>query len=224
MMRMSLFFALSLVCSWTVSRQGTTYTPSQVLTIGASLPVGSCTEGNVFLLTSATVGIYFCNSNTWQAAGIPGQSANAIQFIDTGTCPAGYSEVAGANGKTILGTVAANGDVGTTGGADTITPQGTNGAPTFTGTPFTAVINHTHPLATGTGSTGNFSQVIGTVDTSSGGTGGSPTQTALGTLSGNPSGGVASITPAGANSAPVFTGTPFDNRSAFVRWIACKKT
>lgn len=44
---------------------------------------------------------------------------------------------------------------------------------------------HTHALATGTGSTGNFSQVIGTVDTSSGGTGGTPTQTALGTLSGS---------------------------------------
>lgn len=48
------------------------------------------------------------------------------------------------------------------------------------------VRNHLHTLATGTTATGNFAQVLGTVDTSSGGTGGTPTQTALGTLSGNP--------------------------------------
>lgn len=44
---------------------------------------------------------------------------------------------------------------------------------------------HDHTLATGTGASGNFSQVIGTVDTTSGGTGGTPTQTALGTRSGS---------------------------------------
>lgn len=44
---------------------------------------------------------------------------------------------------------------------------------------------HDHTLATGTGTTGNFAQVIGTVDTSSGGNGGTPTQTALGTRSGS---------------------------------------
>jgi len=55
------------------------------------------------------------------------------------------------------------------------------------------VLNHLHTLATGSGATGNFSQVIGTVDTSSGGTGATPTQTTLATRSGNPvSGGVAS--------------------------------
>jgi hypothetical protein len=65
---------------------------------------------------------------------------------------------------------------------------------------YTEVPNHLHTLATGTGATGNFSQVIGTVDTSSGGTGGTPTQTALGTLSGNPVGGVASGTTAGPSA------------------------
>jgi hypothetical protein len=62
-------------------------------------------------------------------------------------------------------------------------------------------VNHLHTLATGTTATGNFSQVIGTVDTSSGGTGATPTQTALGTLSGNPTvGGAANYTPAGTNT------------------------
>lgn len=50
---------------------------------------------------------------------------------------------------------------------------------------------HTHTLATGTGTTGNFAQVVGTVDASSGGTGGTPTQTALGTISGSTGGGQA---------------------------------
>lgn len=66
---------------------------------------------------------------------------------------------------------------------------------------YTEVPNHLHTLATGTGATGNFSQVIGTVDTSSGGTGGTPTQTALGTRSGNPVGGVATGTTAGPSAA-----------------------
>lgn len=65
---------------------------------------------------------------------------------------------------------------------------------------YTQTVNHVHPLATGTTATGNFSQVIGTVDTSSGGTGGAPTQTALATLSGNPSGGVASGTSAAGSA------------------------
>lgn len=97
----------------------------------------------------------------------------------------------------------------------TLTPAGTvawpAGVPTISGITisdhashthtYTQVVNHVHTLATGTGATGNFSQVIGTVDTSSGGTGGSPTQTALGTLSGNPSGGVATGTTAGPPAA-----------------------
>lgn len=83
---------------------------------------------------------------------------------------------------------------------------------------------HTHTLATGTGATGNFSQVIGTVDTSSGGSGGTPTQTALGTISGsttatnvanttgitattaNPAGGVASVAHSVTNNAVTSAG------------------
>ncbi len=200
----------------------------------------------------------------------------AIFFIKSDSCPANYVEDTDVNGKTIVGTLVANGNVGGTGGNDNITPVGTNSAASFTGTAWsspaiswpagvptqsgttstftgsssTVVVNHTHTLATGTGSTGNFSQVVGTVDTSSGGNGGAPTQTALGTVSGNPvSGGAANYTPAGTNSvsdgaiawpagvptigtytpagtngAASFTGDSFDNRSAFIRLIACRKT
>lgn len=70
---------------------------------------------------------------------------------------------------------------------------------------YTEVPNHVHTLATGTTATGNFAQVIGTVDTSSGGTGATPTQTALGTRSGNPVGGVASGTTAGPSATQTHT-------------------
>jgi len=177
--------------------------------------------------------------------------AGLITLVYTGSCAAGWTEVTELNGITVIGTLAANKDVGTTGGNDNITPAGTNSALTFTGssastngvsagTPAgtinslsftgnawsaptiswpagvpthsgttasftgnasTVVVNHLHTLATGTTATGNFSQVIGTVDTTSGGTGGTPTQTALGTLSGNPTaGGAANYTPAGSIS------------------------
>jgi hypothetical protein len=75
---------------------------------------------------------------------------------------------------------------------------------------YSQVVNHLHTLATGTGATGNFAQVIGTVDNSSGGTGGTPTQTALGTLSGNPVGGVASGT-TGNESATLTHGNTGNN-------------
>lgn len=194
----------------------------------------------------------------------------------SGPCGTGFTELSSMNGRTPIGTTTANGNLGTTGGSDTITPAGTNAALTFTGTAWSApavswpagvpthtgttasftgnasscVVNHNHNLATGTGTTGNFSQVIGTVDTSSGGTGGTPTQTALGTLSGNPTANgaatctpagsvsitaqgtiawpagvptIASYTPAGTINTPTFTGTQFDNRSAFTRGIFCQK-
>jgi hypothetical protein len=74
---------------------------------------------------------------------------------------------------------------------------------------YTDIVNHLHTLATGTGSTGNFAQVVGTVDASSGGVGGTPTQTALGTLSGNPTAGGASGTTAGPSAT--LTHTPTNN-------------
>ena len=164
----------------------------------------------------------------------------------TNSCPWGTTEDTSYNGRSILATTIANNNVGTTGGADNITPAGnnstltftgsalgthshgvgsydnaaasagtpagTNSALTFTGTASTTVVNHLHTLATGTTSTGNFSQVLGTVDTSSGGTGGTPTQTALGTLSGNPTaGGAANYTPAGTINTPTFTGSAMGN-------------
>ncbi len=236
------------------------------IVFGPTLP-SYCSLGEPFFLTADSK-LYFCTSKeaaTWTVIGGSGGAlpTGAVIAITSGTCPAGTTEAADLSGKFLLGTVAANSDVGTAGGADAITPQGTvsqptltmnsytpagtnswpAGVPTFTGIAATTVVNHLHTLATGTGSTGNFSQVIGTVDTSSGGTGATPTQTALGTLSGNPTvGGAASYTPkgtvawpagvpsltgtaatlTGTVSQPTFTGTQFDNRPAFTKVIFCR--
>lgn len=106
-----------------------------------------------------------------------------------------------------------------TSGAKTVVSAGTSSVPTFTGTPFSSVINHTHPVndpghthvvTSQTATTGGAtSYEHGTLDTSSAEaeatevTGSNTT----GVTTTNPAGGVASITPAGTVSAPTFTGS-----------------
>lgn len=257
---------------------------------------------------------------TSASGGVP---TGGILFVDTGTCPAGFAEVAGLNGRTLLGTIAANMDVGGTGGSDsitpttnsisltaaaqtisgntadesshthsvtsnvtgTVTPAGTiswpAGVPTFAGTPFSSVINHTHTvMITDPGHT--HVQTVNSATTGPNSGYGVDTSTNNGVNSGystasattgitastaNPAGGVSSITPAGTVAwpagVPTFAGTSnqalsmtnnavtsgvgsahhhgagtlanassavsgtvtinsFDNRSAYVKWIACK--
>lgn len=92
---------------------------------------------------------------TGAAAGLP---SGLITLIFSGQCASGWSEVTALNGVMLRGTVAANNDVGTTGGADTITPAGTVAAPSFTGTAATlthsgtAVADHSYtPAGTNSG-------------------------------------------------------------------------
>jgi hypothetical protein len=146
-------------------------------------------------------------------------------LIDSGSCPAGYAEVAGLNGRTILGTVAANGNAGGTGGSATITPQGTISA-------ITQVITHTHTVSVTdpghthtlpVGATDDTSAPFDRADAGTNTSGANATTasgsntTGISASTANPAGGVASIT-------PTFTGTAFDPTPPFVRWIACKKT
>lgn len=194
-----------------------------------------------------------CQTDSGGGAGVP---AGSILLIVSGTCPSGYAEETALNGKTLFGTLAANSDIGTTGGNDNITPAGTNSAPTFTGDAanlthsgtavtdhashthtYTDVVNHVHVQNVNTGTTGG-SNGYG-VDTSTNGSAATAISTA------NPTGGVAtgttngpsatlthsvtqpsahSYTPTGSVAAPTFTGSSFDNRSAFARVIFCRKT
>jgi hypothetical protein len=109
-----------------------------------------------------------------------------------------------------------------TGGAKTVASAGSVAAPVFTGTPFSSVINHTHTVsvtdpghthtqASQTATTGGASSwEHGAIDTSSAAAETLPTgsnTTGITATTANPAGGVASITPAGTNNAPAFTGS-----------------
>lgn len=156
------------------------------------------------------------------SASIP---TDSILLIKSGTCPTGFVEDTSLENKTLLGTLVANADVGTTGGSDNITPTGSVSS-------ISDILNHTHAVnitdpghthltqryPTATGSSSGF-----TIDTSMSGTLADntlPTKTnttGITASSNNPAGGVASIT-------PTFTGNSFDNRSAFIKVIFCRKT
>lgn len=162
--------------------------------------------------------------------------SGAILLINSGTCPTGYSEVSGLDGKTLLGTLNAHGDVGTSGGSDSITPTVnslTAAAQTFTGSSATssavsagtpAGTNGTASVATVSGSkagtsTGAFS-TIGGVSPGSSFT--VPAETFTGSALGTHT---HTLTATGTNGTSTVTGTlnSFDNRSAFVKVIFCSK-
>jgi len=197
--------------------------------MGPGDPTGACDAASVYLnYTSGQSFVCQVGSSSWAAVAVPGGGvpAGAIVFVISGTCPTGYSEVAGLDGKTILGTLNAHANVGGTGGADNITPAGTNSGTavadhaSHTHT-YTQIVNHTHPVTSvGSAATGSTTNLTGASDTSS------TTATAA-----NPAGGVATGTTAGPSATlthtvsaqPTFAGTQFDNRSAFVRLIGCSK-
>lgn len=83
-----------------------------------------------------------------------------VTLVIAGSCPPGTAEIAALNGSTLFGTLAANGDVGTTGGANTITPTVaslTAAAQTFTGSSAaTSAVSAGTP--TGTNSSGSFTE------------------------------------------------------------------
>jgi len=121
-------------------------------------------------------------------------------MVASGSCPSSFSEVSALNGAMPYGTVAANGDVGTSGGSNSITPAGTNS--TVTGP--AQVISWPMSVPTFSGSSGTVpaeSFTGSSVSTSSNSAG-----TPAGTNS-TVTGPAQTISwPAGV---PAFAGTPF---------------
>lgn len=254
---------------------------------GSSLP-GSCVVGSIFV-TTVNPALSICSAvNTWTtlptSAGAGGGDpvpTGAILLVASGSCPTGYAEETALNGKLPLGTLTANGDLGTTGGADTLTPAGTISAPTLTMNSYTpagtnsggavsahaganvtstftgsALGTHAHELpfqiptttttrqlaaatfgtgtsraATGVSAAGVANTTSAAVALSQAVSAGTPAGTIANTItqpsahtftqpvfSGTPS------TITGSVSAPSFTGSSADNRSAFVKTLYCKKT
>lgn len=191
---------------------------SSVIRTGSSLPA-TCAIGDFFIQSG--VGPNWCSAaNTWLPVGNP---AGFVGMITTGSCPSGYTEVTALDGREPLGTLLANGNIGTTGGADNITPVGTNTAPAFSGTMgSTASISAGTPGGTVAAPvfTGNAATLTGGVSAPifSGSAAGLVANTALGgdnavahpyTPSGTnsaPTLTMDSYTPAGSNGAPAFTG------------------
>lgn len=86
--------------------------------------------------SSGRVGIFLNASNQMSQIDSSGVTtpmvvpAGLILMKRSGSCPTGWTEQSDMAGRAPLGTIASNGDVGTTGGSDTITPAGSNSAPT----------------------------------------------------------------------------------------------
>lgn len=160
-----------------------------------------------------------------------------IAIILSGTCPIGFSEATALNGKMLRGTLAANADVGTTGGNATITPAGTVSAPTFTGSSATTSATSAGTPAgtngtTTTGSTaitatataaivvtaGSGSNVAAQTHTHPTHTHTVPAETFTGSAMATHT---HTVTATGTNSAPTFTGTPVDPSPSYVKVIFC---
>jgi len=180
-----------------------------------------CASANQALQYSRSNGAFSCGTMSGGGTSVP---AGAIVFVDTGSCPAGYTEVAALSGRMVLGTTNASANVGTTGGSDNITPAGIVSQPTFMGN---ALATHAHELPFQIPSTTTTRQIAAATF----GTGTSRAATAVsaaGTANTTSaavalSQAVSAGTPSGTVSQPTFTGTQFDNRSAFIRLIGCKK-
>ena len=99
----------------------------------ASAPVSAPT-GALAFMSDQTPSIYAFNGG-WTQQGSSGGSvpSGMIGMIVTGSCPSSWSQVTALNGVMLQGTLAANGDVGTTGGSNSITATGTVSQPTFSG-------------------------------------------------------------------------------------------
>jgi hypothetical protein len=145
-------------------------------------------------------------SNCGGGSGLP---SGAIVIVVSGACPSGFSEEASLSGKTLLGTLAANGDVGTTGGSDTITPTGTVSKPTST---FTGNQVSTSSDSAGTpAGTTSWPASVPTFSGSALGTHshGVGTYANTATSAGTPAGSNSTVnfTPAGTNASSAVSGT-----------------
>lgn len=87
-----------------------------------------CMDGQI-VKYSATLKKFSCQNESG-GGGIP---SGSILLTLAAACPTGFTESTALAGKTLFGTLAANADVGGTGGADAITPAGSNSAPAFAG-------------------------------------------------------------------------------------------
>ena len=107
-----------------------------VITQAGAPKSGRCANSS-FLLDTTGNNLWFCVNSYWMgpiplASGIASVPSGAIVMIASGSCPGGFTENDSFNASMALGTEATNGDAGTTGGSNTVTPTGSNAVAVFT--------------------------------------------------------------------------------------------
>ena len=187
---------------------------------GANLPA-TCVPGDVWTTTTNPTLNVCTASNTWTAVTGGGVPSGAILLIATGTCPSGFSEATGLDGVMLRGTLAAHGNVGTSGGSDTITPTVatlTAAAQTFSGSSATSsAVSGGTPAGTNTSGAfteGAISWPVG-VPTHSG-----TTINAIATTSGSKAGSSTGAFTAIGGVAPGSSFTPTINSQGTIAWPA----
>lgn len=230
--------------------------PGTAISTGSGTPTNcgasdTYAPGSIYI-QSTNGHVWTCSGVTWTdnsaaGAGVP---SGLTAMVVSGACPSGYTEVTALNGAMPYGTLNANGNIGTTGGADSVTPTvasltaaaqtftgssattsavsagtpaGTNGTITFTpvGTVTPDTFGTTKFTTSGSGTAAFTSVTGGHVFTGTAGT--VPAETFTGSAMATHT---HTLTATGTNSTSAVTGTlnSLDNRSAFVRVIFCTKT
>jgi hypothetical protein len=195
--------------------------------VGNTPADGDCADGQIQKY-SAPLKKFVCQLEG-ASGGIP---SGSILLTLAAACPAGFTAVTALNGRTLVGTLEAAKDVGGTGGSDTVAPAGGNSAPALTMNAYTPAGTNGTSTVTPLGSvasiaaSGTAASKIGTsaaTGAASNHTHGAPAFTGLSSTVAAQmfTGAQAALT--GSVAAPAFTGTQFDNRSAFVRVIFCSK-
>lgn len=190
----------------------------------------STSSYNPVVSNAAGTSLYICTTGgTWLA--LPVTPPGSIVMLTSGTCNAGWVEATELDGVTLVGTLASHSNVGTTGGADNVTPTGTNSALTFTGNSITSsAVSAGTPAGTNsaTATSGNCAATnlaIGTGATTACKATAPNLTVPAETFSGSALATHTHTTTAtGTINTPSFSGVQFDNRSSFTRVIFCKKS
>lgn len=176
---------------------------------GYTLP-STCSIGQFYLVLSNTgsaiSSIKTCSqTNTWtDLSGGSSIPTGSIIFIDSGSCPAGFAEVAALANKFIR-----VGTIGQIGGSDNITPTGT-----------IAINAHAHELPYQISSTTTIRQIA----VATFGTGTNRAATAVSAAGSANTTSAAVALSQSVIATGTFTGIQFDNRPAFINLIGCKKS
>jgi hypothetical protein len=166
-------------------------------------------NGTVAIAGKSSAGATTCSGLSDAGIGCSSSLSGMLVLKLSGTCPAGTTENASLNGQFLQGTIAANNDVGQTGGNATITPSGTVSQPTLAMNSYTPAGTVAAPLFTGSLGTvpaQTFTGSSGTVpaQTFTGSSGTVPAQTFTGSSA--TTSAVSGGTPAGTNSSTTTSG------------------